>query len=257
MTQSGQQDVLLQSCSADGVLSLTLNRPSRRNAMNGPMYEAAARALRSARWDEAVRVVLLSGAGGYFTAGNDLADFIGYDRRDEFLPAAFLRELAACDKPVVAAVEGGAVGVGATLLLHCDFVFAGRSTRFHLPFIQLNVCPEGGSSVLLPQRAGAHRAARWLLLGEPFTAQQAQEGDLVTEVVDDGSALEAARAVAHRLATFDAAAMRASKRLLRGDVPALQATMAVELAQFTELLVQPAAQQALQRLTAGKAPKDA
>lgn len=251
------EEGLLQSCSPAGVLSLTFHRPGRRNALNGPMYQAAARALRAARLDEGVRVILLSGADGYFTAGNDLSDFIGYDRRDEFLPAAFLRELAACDKPVVAAVEGGAIGVGATMLLHCDFVFAARSTRFHLPFIHLNVCPEGGSSVLLPQRAGAHRAARWLLLGEPFTAAQAQEGDLVTEVVNDGGALQVAQAVADRLAAFDPVSMRTSKRLLRGDLPALQATMAVELAHFTELLVQPAAQQALQRMTQGKTRKDA
>ena len=239
-----------------GVLTLSFNRPQRRNAMNGAMYATLARLLREARLDDAVRVVLLTGAEGYFTAGNDLEDFIGYDRRDEFLPATFLRELAACDKPVVAAVEQGAIGVGATLLLHCDFVYAGRSTRLHMPFIHLGVCPEGGSSILLPARAGARRAAQWLLLGEAFGAEEAREGDVVTQVVDDGAALAAAEKTAQRLAALPPQAMVASKRLLRGDLPALQATMATELDRFTELLVQPQAQDALRRMTAGKVSKD-
>ena len=245
-------DVLLQERPSEGVLALIFNRPDRRNALNGPMYQGMARALRAARLDDAVKVVLISGAQGYFTSGNDLTDFIGYDRRDEFLPAAFLRELSSLDKPVVAAVEGGAIGVGATMLLHCDFVQAGRSTKFHMPFIHLNVCPEGGSSVLVPARAGARRAARWLLLGEPFGADEALAGDLVSEVVDDGAALVSAQAVAVRLAALSPQALQASKRLLRGDLPALQAAMAVELERFTELLVQPSAQQALQRMTSGK-----
>jgi enoyl-CoA hydratase/carnithine racemase len=243
---------LLVERSADGLLTLTFNRPTRRNAFNDAIYIALARALREARLDEQVKVVLLTGAQGYFSAGNDLADFIGYDRRDDFLPAAFLRELAACTKPVVAAVEGGAIGVGATLLLHCDFVYAGRSTRLHMPFIHLNVCPEGGSSVLLPARAGSRRAARWLLLGEPFDATQAQEADLVTEVLDDGATLAHAQAVAQRLAALDPAALQTTKRLLRGDLPALQATMAVELEHFTDLLSRPPAQAALVRMTQRK-----
>jgi len=123
-----------------------------------------------------------------------------------------------------------------------------------MPFIHLNVCPEGGSSVLLPARAGSRRAARWLMLGEPFDAQQAYEADLVTEVVDDGAALAHARAVAERLVALDPAALQTTKRLLRGDLPALQATMAVELEHFTDLLARPPAQAALVRMTQRKAP---
>jgi enoyl-CoA hydratase/carnithine racemase len=235
-----------------GILTLTFNRPQRRNAMNGPMYRALARALREARVDDAVRVVILAGAEGYFTAGNDLSDFVGFDRRDEFVPAEFLRELAACDKPVVAAVEKGAIGVGATLLLHCDFVYAGRSTRLHMPFIHLSVCPEGGSSVLVPIRAGSKRAARWLMLGEPFGAQEAYEADIVTEVVEDGAALERARQTADRLSTLSIDALLATKRLLRQELPALQGAMNLELERFTELLVKPPAQMAMMRMLDGK-----
>lgn len=247
-----QADVLQVSCAADGVLKLTFNRPGRRNAFNNDVYKALTQALRDARLDEQIKVVLLTGAQGYFSAGNDLADFIGYKRRDEFLPAAFLRELAACTKPVVAAVEGGAIGVGATLLLHCDFVYAGQSTKFHMPFIHLSLCPEGGSSVLLPARAGARRAARWLLLGEPFDAHQALDGDIVSEVLEDGATLAHAQAVAQRLAALDPVAVQTSKRLLCGDLPSLQATMAVEMENFTDLLSRPAAQAALVRMTQRK-----
>lgn len=236
----------------NGVLTLTFNRPKRRNAINDPMYRALARALREARVDDAVRVVILTGAEGYFTAGNDLSDFIGFDRRDEFVPAGFLRELSACDKPIVAAVEKGAIGVGATLLLHCDFVYAGRSTRLHMPFIQLNVCPEGGSSVLVPVRAGSKRAARWLMLGEAFSAQEAYEADIVTEVVEDGCSLDRARETAGRLSALSSEAVLATKRLLRQDLPALQGAMNLELDCFTQLLAGPTAQQALTQMLEGR-----
>jgi enoyl-CoA hydratase/carnithine racemase len=249
---AAQDSSLLVECSPEGLQTITFNRPSRRNAFDNDLYVALTRALREARLNEHVKVVLITGAQGYFSAGNDLEDFIGYDCRDDFLPAAFLRELAACTKPVVAAVEGCAIGVGFTMLLHCDFIYVGRSTRLHMPFIHLNVCPEGGSSFLVPAWAGARRAARWLLLGEPFDALQAQDADLVTEVLDDGATLAQAQAVALRLAAMDPAALQTTKRLLRGDLPALQSTMAVELECFTDLLARPPAQAALVRMTQRK-----
>lgn len=237
------------------VATLTINRPERRNAIDGAMYIALAEALREADADDAISVVLLTGAGGYFTAGNDLAEFIGYDKADEFIPLRFLHALADLRKPLVAAVERGAIGVGTTLLQHCDVVYAGRSTRFHMPFLSFGLCPEGGASVLLPIAAGAKQAARWLLLAEPFDAQQALAGGLVTEVVDDDATLARARAAVDKLAAMPPRALIASKRLLKQAHPDLKTVIDREIDAFTDLLVTDEAQAALRGFVAARARK--
>lgn len=227
-----------------GITTLTLSRAERRNALDAGLYRALTAALCKAADDRDTRVVLLTG-GDYFCAGNDLAEFVGYRKSGDFVPLRFLRQLAACRKPIVAAVEGGAIGVGATLLQHCDFVHAGRSTRFHLPFAQFGLCVEGGASVILAQGAMARQAARWLLLGEPFSAEEALAAGLVTSVTDDGCALEAALDTARRLAALPCGGVQASKLLIRQGRARLATAMDEEVKHFTDLLEGDAAQQAL------------
>ena len=240
----------VQSRIEDGVLHITLNRPERRHALTFDMYLQLAWLLNMANSSEAVRVVLLSGAGDYFTGGNDLADFIGFEEGEDFVPAHFLGALSRCEKPVVAAVEGGAIGVGSTLLLHCDVVYAGRSTRFLMPFINFALCPEGASSLLLPRAAGYKQAVRWLMLGEPFDAAEAQRASLVTEVVDDGTALGRAAATAARLAVLPHAAVLETKALMRrANAKLVQSVLDDECHAFATLLAAPAAQAALKAFT--------
>lgn len=233
------------------IASLTLNRPERRNALDNAMYLELVRRMQEAASDDDVRVLVLSGAQGYFTAGNDLGEFIGIDPGEEFIPLRFLRTIACFPKPVVAAVEGGAIGVGTTMLLHCDFAYAGRSTRFLMPFIDLGVCPEGGSSVLLAPLAGDRAAARWLMLGESFTTDEAERAGLITQATDDGAAAASALATARKLATFAPEAVCATKALLtRTKRAAVLEAIDIEGKAFVELLTAPTAQSALKNLLA-------
>jgi enoyl-CoA hydratase/carnithine racemase len=242
----------------DGVLRITFNRPERRHAINADMYRHLAWLFTWAREDDAVRVVQLAGAGSYFTAGNDLADFIGFGPEDEFPPAPFLRALVRCTKPIVAAVEGGAIGVGATMLLHCDFAYAGASTQFLMPFIGFGLCPEGASSLALPRSAGYKQAARWLMLGEQFGAEQAREAGLVTEVVADGGAMAHAERVVNKLLAAPPAALAYTRALLRAqDQTRIEHVIESECARFVELLASPAAQSALARFTSRRSPATA
>jgi len=233
----------------DGITTITLSRPDRRNALNLGMYRALADVFVAANNDTAVRVVVLTGAEGYFTAGNDLSDFVGYKKGGEFVALTFLKAISSCLKPVVAAVERGAIGVGATMLQYCDFVYAGRSTKFSLPFINFGLPAEGGSTLVLAQGAGARQATRWLMLGEGFTADEALAAGLLTEVLDDDGALVQAREIAARLAAFSPEALRINKMLLRQAKPALLQTLETEIDQFTTLLEGEAAQAALRRFT--------
>lgn len=164
----------IRSEARDGVFHIEIARPEKKNALTADMYQALAEALARAEADPAVRVILISGAGGNFTAGNDLADFLDHPPKDEDAPVfRFLNAFAGLQKPFVAAVNGVAVGVGTTVLLHCDLVYAGASARFALPFANLGLTPEAASSLLLPLRAGHARAAEMLMLGEVFSAQTA------------------------------------------------------------------------------------
>lgn len=221
---------------ASGVTTLVLARPERRNALTLDMYRALAEAFTAARYDSQTRVVLLTGAEGYFTAGNDLADFVGYRKGGEFVALTFLQALNACSKPIVAAVERGAIGVGATMLQHCDFVYAGRSTRFSLPFINFGLSLEGGTSLALARGPLARQVNRWLMLGEPFSADEALSAGLVTQVVDDDAALAKAREIAQRLAAQSPEALQATKALLLKARGPMHDTLADEIDGFTSLL---------------------
>lgn len=207
--------------SEGGVLAITLARPERRNAITVAMYAALADAVASAQQDASLRLITLRGEGEDFTAGNDLADFLAAMPRDgagvgeEIAVWRLLRALADNSLPLVAAVHGNAVGIGTTLLLHCDLVLAEEGTRFSLPFVDLGLVPEAASSLLLPRLAGRRRAARYLLLAEPFGPDEALELGLVSRVVAKG---ELGRALADTVAALlakPAEAMRLTQKLLR------------------------------------------
>jgi enoyl-CoA hydratase/carnithine racemase len=205
--------------SGGGVLAITLNRPERRNAITVAMYDALADAVEAAQSDTALRLITLRGEGEDFTAGNDLADFMAAMPRvgEEIAVWRLLRALAVNQLPLIASVHGNAVGIGTTMLLHCDLVLAAEGTRFSLPFVNLGLVPEAASSLLLPRLAGRRRAARYLLLCEPFGPEEAMEWGLVSKTVAP-HALEGALAetVAALLAK-PAEAMRLTQKLLRHD----------------------------------------
>jgi enoyl-CoA hydratase/carnithine racemase len=200
-----------------GICELRLNRPEKRNAITLAMYEALWDGLVRAEADEAVRVILFSGAGAGFTAGNDLADFMSRPLTDDSPTLRFIRLLPKIHKVMIAAVQGSAVGIGMTLLLHCDLVVAGRGARLSTPFVKLGLVPEAGSSVLLPRLIGHQRAAELLLLGTPIDAATAFNYGLVNRVVQDDAVLEEARALARSVADQPAGALRATKQLLRSE----------------------------------------
>jgi enoyl-CoA hydratase/carnithine racemase len=212
----------LLSAQADGVCELRLNRPQKRNAITLAMYAALHAALKAAQADASVRVVLLSGEGVGFCAGNDLHDFLdGPGLSPDHPVLAFLKTLAAYEKPLIAAVHGQAVGIGVTMLLHCDLVVAARSAQLSMPFVSLGLVPEAASSLLLPRLVGSHRAAELLLLGETLDAAGAERFGLVNRVVADEELLPAARALAQRLVRQPQGALLATRRLLRGDAAEL------------------------------------
>ena len=238
------ETALILSSLAEGILQITFNRPAQRNALNREMYQQLAALIREGSANPEVRVMLLQGQNGYFTAGNDLADFVPVP--SELLAFEVFRAVAVCDKPLVAGVEGCAIGVGATLLGHCDVVYAGASTRFSLPFARLGVSAEGASSLWLPQVAGYKRAAEWLLLVEPFTAQQALDAGVITGMVDDGQAVAQALKVAHKLAAQSPEVVQTNKRLLkRSQRAAILDTINHEEQEFLRLLALEPAQQAI------------
>jgi len=200
----------------DRVLEITIHRPERKNALTMAMYTAMAELLDAAAKDPEVRVVILTGTEDAFTSGNDLADFLGGSASGEESPVfQFMRALYDFPKPVIAAVSGYAVGIGTTLLLHCDLSIAEDDAVFQLPFVNLGLCPEYASSYLLPRIMGQAKAAELLLLGEKFDAQTAAEVNICNEVVFSGEALERARKLAAALALKAPEAVRLTKKLLR------------------------------------------
>ena len=226
-----------------GILTIEFNRPERKNAITGAMYQSMADALREADSDSAVRAVLIAGKPEIFTAGNDLDDFLKNfkpvdGQLDEMRPVfQLMRALSGLGKPVVAAVAGAAVGIGTTLLLHCDLVYAADNAKFSMPFAQLGLCPEFGSSLLFPQLAGHPRAAEKLLLGEAFGAQEAWQMGLVSRVLPPDELLAFARGQAAKLVALPAASIRATKALMkRARTDAINDTIAVENRQFGAML---------------------
>ncbi len=230
-----------------GVLTLTFNRVERKNSINVAMYDALATALEQAAGDSATRVVLIQGHETVFSAGNDIEDFLKNKPAGEDSPVfRFLRAIAAFPKPLVAAVCGPAVGVGTTLLLHCDLVYAGDNAAFSMPFVNLGLCPEAASSLLVPRMFGMHRAAEALLLGEPFFAEAAQEVGLVNRVVPPAECNALAQAQARKLAAKPLISLTTTKRLMKGELQeAVLRKMAEEGAHFARLLGEPAAREAM------------
>lgn len=231
---------------SEGVFEIIFDRAEKKNALTTAMYSALAAALDQAQADAAVRVVLIRGNGGVFTAGNDLGDFLANPPKDAQAPVfVFIDKLAFFPKPIVAAVDGLAVGLGTTLLLHCDLVLADPGTRFILPFVNLGLVPEAASTLLLPQRVGHVRAAEMLLLGQTFNAQTALECGLVNGVVTAGTVYAEAKNKALALARQPAASVRETKRLLKAPLEtALRETLARETSAFLNRLPSPEAREA-------------
>ena len=230
----------------DGVLRIEIDRPDKKNALTAAMYQAMADAIKAAEADAKVRVVLIHGKADLFTAGNDLQDFLDNPPRDDDRPVfQFLYGISQAQKPIVAAVAGAAVGIGTTMLLHCDLVYAAPNARLQLPFVNLGLVPEAASSLLLPALIGYQRAAELLLLGEPFSAHKGKEIGLVTEVVPESELFDTAMAQAKKLAAKPAASLRLTKQLMKqGHMAAVAQRIKLESDHFGERLGSPEAKEA-------------
>ena len=223
----------------DAVLAIVLARPERRNAITVAMYAALADAIESAATDISIRVITVRGEGQDFAAGNDLADFLAVQQReDEEIPVwRLLRALAECETPIIAAVHGNCVGIGTTMLLHCDLVVADPTARFSMPFVDLALVPEAASSLLFPRLAGRRRAARYLLLCEPFGAEEALDIGLVSHLADPGSLEPELDRLVGALLAKPAQALRRTQHLLRHATrDETLARMRLESAEFAERL---------------------
>ena len=229
-----------------GVSTITFNRLDKKNALTEAMYSALAEAMQQAATDDAVRVLVIQGDASVFTAGNDIKDFLEHPPTSTDAPVfRFLRQLVSFPKPLIAAVAGPAVGVGTTMLFHCDLVYAGDNAAFAMPFVNLGLCPEAGSSLLAPQLVGYQRAAELLLLGEPFLAETARDLGLVNRITAPTEVNELAGAQARRLASKPMSSLLETKRLLKqGQQAALLERVAEEAAVFARMLGEPAAREA-------------
>jgi len=238
-------DVIVET--KDRVARIELARTDKKNALTAAMYQAMAAALAAAEADAQVRAILIHGARDCFTAGNDLKDFL--ERNASGGPSSafgFISVLPTLKKPLIAAVGGAAVGVGTTMLLHCDFVYAAPNARFQMPFVSLGLVPEAASSLLLPMVAGYRRAAELLLLAQPFGAEKALGAGIVTEIVPEAELFERARATALALAAQPAASVRLTKQLMtRSLADAVAAQMAEESRHFAAQLASPEAKEAM------------
>jgi len=237
-------DILIDT--TNGVMTITLNRVDKKNSITADMYASMADGLAVAEADAAVRVVVFQGHETIFSAGNDIGDFLNAKPSAGDAPVfRFLRGIATFPKPLVAAVCGPAVGVGTTMLFHCDLVYAGDNAAFSMPFVNLGLCPEAGSSLLVPQMMGYHRAAEALLLGEPFLAEAAMEVGLVNRVVPPTEANAVAQAQARKLAAKPLSSLIETKRLMKkGQSAQVLAQIGEEAVSFGRMLREPAAREA-------------
>lgn len=237
-------DILLSK--ANGILTIEFNRPDKKNAITAAMYQTMADALQDAETDGAVRAILFLGKPEIFSAGNDIDDFIKQPPLGKDSPVLqFLWQISHVTKPVVAAVAGMAVGIGTTLLLHCDLVYAADNAKFSLPFAQLGLCPEAASSLLLPQIAGYQRAAEKLMLGEAFSAAEAHDMGIVNRILPGDQLTAFAHAQAAKLVALPASSIRVTKRLLRGDqTAAIEKRIEEEAHHFGAMLISPEAKEA-------------
>ncbi len=229
-----------------GIMTLTLNRMDKKNSITSAMYGLLADSLVKAKDDASVRVVVIQGHVTIFSAGNDIADFLHRPPTTGEAPVfRFLHGIAAFPKPIVAAVCGPAVGIGTTMLFHCDLVYAGDNAAFAMPFVNLGIVPEAASSLLVPKMFGYHRAAEALLLGEPFMAEAALEVGLVNKVLPPLEVNDYAQTIAKKLATKPLSSVMETKRLMKmGQLDAVHSRMDEEAAVFGRMLGEPAAKEA-------------
>ena len=232
----------------DEVLVITIDRPEKKNALTVAMYAALADAVEQGEANPDVRVMVLCGKGDSFTAGNDLQDFLANPRKGNDVPPVvrFMLAVVRAKKPVVAAVHGSAVGIGVTILLHCDLVYAAEGAKFIMPFVNLGLIPEAGSTMLLPKLMGHRRAAELLMLGNPMSAQRAYELGLVNAVVPLEKLMETAMSAAQALAEKPAAVIRITKALMKkSDAAEVERVIQEELQVFAERLQSPECKEAL------------
>jgi len=242
----------IKTATLNGVATIEIARPEKKNALTIAMYQAMADAITAAVADNAVRAVLITGQPGIFTSGNDIEDFMsrppaaGSDAMDSPV-FHFMRALIECDKPVVVAVTGAAIGIGTTMLLHCDFIYVSDEARLAMPFVSLGLVPEFSSSLLVPQLLGHARAAEKLLLGEPFTPEQAVDWGLANAVLPATEVVNHARRMAERFNQLPPGAVREAKQLLRGPQrEAVLKTIRAEGELFAKRLRSPEAMEAFQ-----------
>lgn len=230
----------------NGILNITFNRPEKKNAITAAMYQIIADALKDAENDAEMRVILIAGKQGIFTAGNDLDDFLQNPPQSIDSPVyQFIQNLIHAAKPVIAAVTGPAVGIGTTMLLHCDLVYAADNAKFSMPFSKLGLCPEFASSLLLPQIAGYQRAAEKLMLGEAFSAEEACALGFVNKVLPSAEVLLYAQAQAAKIVELPTSSMRATKRLMKNKLtPSIENQIVEESILFGEMLVSKEAKEA-------------
>jgi enoyl-CoA hydratase/carnithine racemase len=250
----------IKTATINGVATIEIARPEKKNALTVAMYQAMAEALNAAREDGAVRAVLITGQPGIFTSGNDVEDFLtrppgqGSDSMDSPV-FRFMRALLDCDKPVVAAVTGAAIGIGTTMLLHCDFVYVSDEARLAMPFVALGLVPEYASSLVVPQLMGQRRAAEKLLLGDPFTPEQAVECGIASAVLPAAEVVAHARRVAERFNALPPGAVREAKALMRAPQrEALLQTIRTEGEIFGRRLRSPEAMEAFQAFLQKRKP---
>ena len=238
----------IKTATVNGVLTIEIARPEKKNALTRAMYQGMADALVGANEDKSVRAVLIQGQPQIFTSGNDIEDFMASPPRDEDAPVfQFMRALLGCEKPVIAAVNGAAIGIGTTLLLHCDFVYVADDSRLAMPFVGLGLVPEFGSSLVVPRLMGHVKAAEKLLLGDPFTGAEAVECGIANAVLPAGEVVNQARRVAERFNNLAPSAVRESKRLMRAPhAEQLEAVIRQEAEIFGARLRSPEAMEAFQ-----------
>jgi enoyl-CoA hydratase/carnithine racemase len=242
-------DILTQK--ANGIFTITFNRPEKKNAITAAMYQSMADALQNAGKDNEVRVILFAGSDNVFTAGNDSEDFMKNAAQlasdaEKSPVVQFMLALSSAQKPVIAAVAGLAVGIGTTMLMHCDLVYLADNAKLSMPFSQLGLCPEFASSLLLQNAVGYHRAAEKLLLGEAFNAQEAFDSGLANKIVPAGELFNFATLQANKLVALPAASLRTTKRLMKSSHTKLtNEVMREEMQQFAMMLNAPEAREAL------------
>ena len=235
----------IKTATLNGVATIEIARPEKKNALTAAMYRQMADALDAAVADPSVRAVLITGQPGVFTSGNDIEDFMQRQPGTESPAIVFMKALLACDKPVVAAVTGAAIGIGTTMLLHCDFVYVSDEARLAMPFVSLGLVPEFASSLIVPQLMGNVRAAEKLLLGDPFTGADAVECGIANAVLPAGEVVNHARRIAERFNALPPGAVRGTKALMRRSRAALVAeAIGAESTVFAERLRSPDAQEA-------------